>query len=109
VQWQPSRENWQQRRPRGRRDVPPLSQLCCITVAEHIGSVESLRGLPQIYMARPCFYCKPCECRVQHVITRSCRPSSAAATTGHSFESAPLLSCWHQADASLKPRTVRSH
>lgn len=52
IDWKPTRPHWQQQRPRGRREVPRLSQLCCVVVANYIDSVESLQGLPQLYLVR---------------------------------------------------------
>jgi hypothetical protein len=52
INWQPTREGWQQVRLRGRSEVAKLSHLCCIVVANHIDSVASLEGLPQLYLVR---------------------------------------------------------
>lgn len=55
MDWKPSRVGWQSAaQRRGRTGIPSLSELCCVVVADHIGLVESLVGLPQMYLVRPC-------------------------------------------------------
>lgn len=52
VEWTPSRAGWQTAPPARKRTVPSLSRLCVLTVADCIDYVESLRGLPQVYLVR---------------------------------------------------------
>eukprot|EP00892_Ulva_mutabilis_P010838 jgi/Ulvmu1/8126/UM040_0021.1 len=50
VEWKPSRPGWQTSQRTRRRTVPSLSRLCVLTVADCIDYVESLTGLPQVYL-----------------------------------------------------------
>lgn len=54
VEWKPARPGWQTAPPNRKKAVPSLSRLCILTVADCIDYVESLYGLPQVYLVRYC-------------------------------------------------------
>jgi hypothetical protein len=55
LDWKPSRPNWATSQQPRERSIKRLAELCVNKIADYVDCVESLVGLPQIYVVR--FYC----------------------------------------------------